>query len=94
MTEEELDEMRHAAEVMNLPYDEKLGINPQDDSFLQKPVWDLAHTEKEKFPLLMHYHPLHLYRYQVCKQADTVLSYFLFPEYQSKEVMKNSFLYY
>lgn len=54
----------------------------------------LVHTEKEKFPLLMHYHPLHLYRYQVCKQADTVLAYFLFPEYQSEEVMRNSFLYY
>lgn len=94
VTDEELSEMKQAAEVMNLPYDEKLGINPQDDSFLQKPVWDLVHTEKEKFPLLMHYHPLHLYRYQVCKQADTVLAYFLFPEYQSEEAMRNSFLYY
>lgn len=94
ITEKELDEMEHAAAVMNLPYDEKSGINPQDDSFLQKPVWDIEHTKKDRFPLLMNYHPLHLYRYQVCKQADTVLSYFLFPEYQGEEVMRRSFLYY
>ena len=79
---------------MYLPYDEKLGINPQDDSFLSKPIWNLADTPKEEFPLLLHYHPLHLYRYQVCKQADTVLAYFLFEQEQSKEVMERSYEYY
>ena len=94
ITSKELKEIKEAAEKMYLPYDEELGINPQDDSFLQKPVWDLKATPKEEFPLLLHYHPLHLYRYQVCKQADTVLSYFLFEDKQSKEVMKKSFEYY
>lgn len=94
ITEEELAEMGQAAEKMYLPYDENLKINPQDDSFLQKPVWDLATTKKEDFPLLLHYHPLHLYRYQVCKQADTVLAHFLFPDYQSRETVENSFYYY
>ena len=42
----------------------------------------------------MHYHPLHLYRYQVCKQADTVLAHYLFPDYQDKETEENSFRYY
>ena len=94
VTDEELSEMKKASEKMFLPYDEELGINPQDDSFLQKPVWDIASTPKEEFPLLLHYHPLHLYRYQVCKQADTVLSYFLFENKQPHEVMKRSFEYY
>ena len=80
--------------VMYLPYDAEKGINPQDDSFLQKPVWDLAATPKENFPLLLHYHPLHLYRYQVCKQADTVMAYFVFEDLQSEEVMRRSFEYY
>ncbi len=92
--QEEIEEMERAANAMYLPYDEKLGINPQDDSFLSKPVWDIAGTPKEKFPLLLHYHPLYLYRYQVCKQADTVLAYFLFEEEQSKEVMQRSYHYY
>ncbi len=83
-----------AAECMYLPYDAEKGINPQDDSFLQKPVWDIAATPKENFPLLLHYHPLHLYRYQVCKQADTVMAYFVFEELQSEEVMRRSFEYY
>ncbi len=94
ITDEELAGFGKAAEAMLLPYDEHLGINPQDDSFLSKPVWDLAKTPKDHFPLLLHYHPLHLYRYQVCKQADTVLAYFMFENEQSRDVMIRSFEYY
>lgn len=94
ISDEELSEMMKASENMLLLYDEKLGINPQDDSFLSKPVWDIENTPKSDFPLLLHYHPLMLYRYQVCKQADTVLAYFMFEDGQDKEVMKRSFEYY
>lgn len=94
ITEKELDEMQAAADAMYLPYDRDLGINPQDDSFLSKPVWDIKATPKKNFPLLLHYHPLHLYRYQVCKQADTVLAYFLYSKEQSEETMKRSYRYY
>lgn len=90
----ELEEFSKAASNMLLPYDEKLGINPQDDSFLSKPVWNLEETPKSDFPLLLHYHPLHLYRYQICKQADTVLAYFMFENEQSVDVMKRSYEYY
>ena len=92
--EEELAEFAKAARYMYLPYDKKTGINPQDDSFLQKKVWDLSKTPKEKLPLLMHYHPLCIYRYQVLKQADTVLAYYLYEKEQSREVMERSFAYY
>lgn len=94
VTKEELIEMEKAADAMLLVYDEKLGINPQDDSFLDKPIWDLENTPKSDFPLLLHYHPLCLYRYQVCKQADTVMSYFMFEDRQPEDVMKRSFEYY
>ncbi len=94
ITEDELKSFKKAASKMLLLYDSKLGINPQDDSFLNKPLWDLENTPKENFPLLLHYHPLHLYRYQVCKQADTVLSYFMFENEQPRDVMKRSFEYY
>lgn len=90
----ELSEMEKAEGAMYYPYDEKLGINPQDDSFLQKPVWDLENTPSDKFPLLLHYHPLHLYRYQVCKQADVVLAYYLFGDRENVDVMKKSYEYY
>ena len=42
----------------------------------------------------MHYHPLHLYRYQVCKQADTILANVLYPEYSSTECIENNYNYY
>lgn len=94
LTDKELSDIAKAADNIYLPYDEELGINPQDDSFLQKPIWDLEATPKEEFPLLLHYHPLHLYRYQVCKQADTVLAHFLFPDSAYKTTQEKSFRYY
>lgn len=94
LSEQEVSEWIDAGEKMYLPYDEKYKINAQDDSFLQKDRWDLANTPKEKFPLLLNYHPLTLYRYQVCKQADTVLAHFLLEDEQDLETMNNSYNYY
>lgn len=90
----ERDLWQKAAEQMYLPYDEKLGINPQDDTFLQKEVWDFEGTPKDHYPLLLHYHPLKIYRYQVCKQADTVLAHFLLEDEQSMDTIRNSYYYY
>lgn len=94
LKEEEVQDFQSASEVMYLPYDEELKINPQDDSFLQKRKWDLSSISKNKFPLLLHYHPLHLYRHQICKQPDTVLAHFVLEDMQSNEIMLNSFRYY
>lgn len=91
---DELLSFKMAAESMYLPYDEARGINPQDDSFLNKPAWDFKNTPKENYPLLLHYHPLYLYRHQVCKQADTILAYFLFDGIESRETELCSFDYY
>ncbi len=94
LSEEEIKQFEQAAENMYLPYDDTLRINPQDDSFLEKEIWDIKNTPKENFPLLLHYHPLYLYRHQVCKQADTVLAHFIFEDAQSLETIRNSFEYY
>lgn len=94
ITEAEIEYFTLAAANMYLPYDSTLDINPQDDSFLHKNKWDISATPKEKFPLLLHYHPLHLYRFQVCKQADTVMAHFLYEDEQSKQTMKHSLEYY
>ncbi|WP_284139629.1 glycosyl hydrolase family 65 protein [Virgibacillus sp. LDC-1] len=90
----ELEQFQQAADAMYLPVDDTLQINPQDDTFLQKKVWDFAQTPKSNYPLLLHYHPLTLYRYQVCKQADTVLAHLLLEDEQTEEVMKHSYDYY
>ncbi len=94
LDEGEIAAFQAAADGMVLLYDEKTGINPSDDSFLQKPVWDFAGTPAENHPLLLHYHPLCLNRYQVCKQADTVLAHFVHEDYQSEETMRRSYDWY
>ena len=48
------------------PYDEKLEIIPQDDSFLDREPWDFQNTPRDRYPLLLFYHPLNIYR----KQSD------------------------
>ena len=77
LEEGEIAAWRAASAAMRLPYDEKLGIHEQDDSFLSKQPWDFANTPDENYPLLLHYHPLVIYRHQVCKQADVVLALLL-----------------
>lgn len=94
VTKEEIEAFSQAADGMYFPYDEALGIHAQDDAFLQKPVWDLAATPADQFPLLLHYHPLTLYRHQVCKQADTILAYILFDGDEDMETMRRTFAYY
>jgi alpha,alpha-trehalose phosphorylase len=90
----ELEEWKRAADHMYLPVDEKTGIHPQDDSFLEKEIWDCTKTDPEKFPLLLHYHPLVLYRHQVLKQADVVMAMFLLGQDFSQEEKKRNFDYY
>lgn len=94
LTENEIQAFTEAAENMYIPYDEKTGINPQDDSFLSKKHLPLSDIPQDHFPLLLHYHPLFLYRHQVCKQADTILAYSIFGGEESLETEINSFLYY
>jgi alpha,alpha-trehalose phosphorylase len=85
---------KRAADNMYIPFDKRTGINPQDDDFLDREAWDIKNTPKEKFPLLLHYHPLVIYRHQVIKQADIVLAMFLLGNEFSQEQKKRNFDYY
>ena len=79
---------------MTIPFDEGLGIHPQDDFFLDREVWDLSQTPAELRPLLLHYHPLVIYRFQVLKQADVVLALFLQGDRFTAEEKRADFEYY
>lgn len=92
--EDEPDKWRKAAESMYLPYDEELQVHPQDDTFLDKELWDFEHTSAEEYPLLLHFHPLQIYRRQVIKQADVALAMVLFGDEFSSEQKKRNFEYY
>jgi trehalose/maltose hydrolase-like predicted phosphorylase len=75
--EEEPAAWLRAADNIYIPFDEKRGIHLQDDGFLDRKPWDFEGTPRENYPLLLHYHPLVIYRHDVCKQADMVLASFL-----------------
>lgn len=94
LKEEEINLFDKAEKKMYMPYDKELKIYAQDDSFLSKAVWDFQNTPKENYPLLLHYHPLTIYRYQVLKQADTVLANLLVEDEAEFEIIKNSYDYY
>ncbi|MES2900251.1 MAG: glycosyl hydrolase family 65 protein [Pseudomonadota bacterium] len=91
---DEAGEWLRAANSMALPYDAALGIHEQDDSFLTKKPWDFAATPPDKYPLLLNYHPLVIYRHQVCKQADVVLALLLLSEQFTLEDKRRDFDYY
>ena len=90
----EVEAWRKAADAMYVPYDEATGVHPQDDDFMDEKRWDFANTPKDKYPLLLFYHPLVLYRHQVVKQADVVLAMFLLGNEFSLEQKRRNFDYY
>ncbi|MFD5226577.1 glycoside hydrolase family 65 protein [Microbacterium sp. NPDC058342] len=90
----ERDAWERAAEAIHIPFSESLGIHPQDSLFLEREVWDLEGTPADKRPLLLHYHPLVIYRFQVLKQADVVLALFLQGNHFSAEEKLADFDYY
>jgi alpha,alpha-trehalose phosphorylase len=94
LEEGEIAAWRAASAAMRLPYDEELGIHEQDDSFLSKQPWDFANTPAENYPLLLNYHPLVIYRHQVCKQADVVLALLLLSNEFSLEDKRRDFDFY
>ncbi len=94
LRDEEVAEWQACAKGMKIPFDEHLGIHPQDDVFIEKELWDIENTPKERFPLLLHYHPLVIYRFQVLKQADVVLALFLLADEFTADQKRADFEYY
>ena len=91
----ELKRWKRAAKKMYIPFNKKLGVNPQDDYFLKRQIWNLDDPNgAPKRPLLLHYHPLTIYRYQILKQADVVLALFLQGQQFTTEVKRADYKYY
>jgi len=91
---DEVEEWSRCAEGIYVPYDTTLKVHPQDQHFLEREVWDLEATPADKRPLLLHYHPLVVYRFQVLKQADVVAALFLQGDTFTREEKKANFEYY
>jgi alpha,alpha-trehalose phosphorylase len=90
----EVEAWERAADHMYVPYDVQRGIHPQDASFLEREMWDLDATPADLFPLLLHFHPLVIYRHQVLKQPDVVLAMLLLGNEFTQEQKRRNFEYY
>ncbi len=85
---------REAAEKMLIPYDARLGVTPQDETFTEHEVWDFAHITPDQYPLFLHFPYFDLYRKQVIKQADLVLAMHLRGDAFTPEQKARNFAYY
>src|SRR5262249_19396910 len=90
----EVEGWREAANNMYIPFDATTGIHPQDDTFFDREPWDFKNTPADRYPLLLFYHPLNIYRHQVIKQADVILAMFLLGHEFSLETKKRNFDFY
>ncbi len=93
LADEEVATWRKAAELMHIPYAEEVGIL-QDEDFLMRERWPFDDTPVDHYPLLLHYHPLELYRHQVIKQADVVMVTYLVNNKLTREEIRKAFDYY
>ncbi len=94
LDDSEIVSWERCAQAMLVPFDDMLGVHPQDDAFLAAELWDLNEIPRDRFPLLLHYHPLVIYRMQVLKQADVVLALLLQGDQFSPEQKRANFEYY
>lgn len=94
VTPAEVDSWRAAADAMHLGYDEQLGIHAQDATFLSHERWDFDNVPADRYPLLLNFHPLVIYRHQVLKQADVVMAMFLRSELFDLDDQRRNFDYY
>ena len=90
---DEREAWQQAAESMYIPYNEKLGIHEQDDSFLYLDPVDMSKVPR--YADLRHdNHPLNLWRMQVAKQADVVLLMFVLGDRFTLEQKRTNYEFY
>ncbi|ACL70205.1 glycoside hydrolase family 65 protein [Halothermothrix orenii] len=94
LQDSELEAWKRAADNMYLPYNEELGIHPQDDSFLYKDPIDVDSIPEEDIPLVKNWHPLVIWRYQVIKQADVILLMLLLGDQFTTQQKKANYDFY
>ncbi|UJA19474.1 glycoside hydrolase family 65 protein [Thermoleophilia bacterium SCSIO 60948] len=94
VTEDEVKSWRRAAERIWIPFDEDLGVHPQDDNFTRHRRWEFRSDSDENYPMLLHYPYFVLYRSQVVKQADLVLALYKRGDAFTAEEKARDFDYY
>jgi alpha,alpha-trehalose phosphorylase len=83
----------YAAREVRIPYDERLGVHAQSDEFTRHEEWDFEATG-DRYPLLLYFPYVQLYRKQVVKQPDLVLAMHLRGDAFTDEHKRRNFDYY
>ena len=65
LSDDDINLFEKAYKQMTLLKDHQLNIIKQDASFLDKKDINISDLDQEKFPLLLYYHPLFIYRHQL-----------------------------
>lgn len=94
LNDEEFALIKRAADNTYIPYNKKCKIYMQDDNFMYKDPINIDDIPKNKIPLLGNLHPLNLWRFQLCKQADIVLATFICSDFFKKKEIEKIFDYY
>ncbi|MDF2558654.1 MAG: family 65 glycosyl hydrolase [Microbacterium sp.] len=90
----ELDDWLRIAAAMSIPFDEIRGVHPQSAGFTDQEPWDFEDTDPDQYLLQDHFPYFDLYRKQVVKQADLVLSLFFSHEAFTAQEKERAFAYY
>jgi alpha,alpha-trehalose phosphorylase len=91
---EETARWTEAAAAMYVPWDERLGVHPQDQEFTRHERWSFEAMTPADYPLLLHHPYGELYRKQVVKQADLVMALFTRGDAFTAEQKRRDFDYY
>ncbi|MDQ6785002.1 MAG: family 65 glycosyl hydrolase [Actinomycetota bacterium] len=93
VTNAEIAQWRRAADAMVVAYDDVLGVHPQSEGFTDHDVWDFDATAG-RYPLMLHFPYVDLYRKQVVKQADLTLALFACGDEFTDDEKVRDFEYY
>ncbi|WP_411576480.1 glycoside hydrolase family 65 protein [Streptomyces mutabilis] len=96
--DEESAAWRDAAESVQVPYNEEIGVHEQHAGFTRHQRWDFARTAADQYPLMLHFPYFDLYRKQVIKQSDLVLAMYTcgswFDAHCDEDQIARNFAYY
>jgi alpha,alpha-trehalose phosphorylase len=95
VTDDETRRWRAAADSISVPYDDERQMPQQDRGSTHHQRWDFAETARDgRYPLLLHYAYVGIYRKQVVKQADLVLAMHWCGDAFTLEEKARAFSYY
>ena len=91
---EELDQWRHMASEMFIPYDSETKLYEQHEGFFNLPHIDVDSIPVEDFPLYHHWSYDRIYRNDMIKQPDVLMFMFLYNQSFSMEEKQANYNYY